>query len=351
MAENNLSRRAAASGAKAHRATIRDVAREANVSISTVSRYLNETGCVEHNTAARIALAIERLHYVPSIAAQSLRSRASRIVLLVVPDICNPFYSQIAKTAQRLLRENGYVMTLYDSNESTQELASIRIARQMYASGILLGSIDVKEQVIQEIITSKIPVVGLNAFQEYPFDTVHVHGTEGTYLAVHHLIALGHRHIGFAGGSSNTMIGDSRLEGYVRAMREAGLQINESDVLQIGFSQTDGYESGRYFAKLDPMPTAICCANDEIALGLIAAMQERGVRIPEQVSVTGMDDIPYARISNPSLTSVTNDGNAFAREGVRMLFERIHGTVVGKPRDIVVRHELIVRGSVCALKT
>ena len=213
MAENNLSRRAAASGAKAHRATIRDVAREANVSISTVSRYLNETGCVEHNTAARIALAIERLHYVPSIAAQSLRSRASRIVLLVVPDICNPFYSQIAKTAQRLLRENGYVMTLYDSNESTQELASIRIARQMYASGILLGSIDVKEQVIQEIITSKIPVVGLNAFQEYPFDTVHVHGTEGTYLAVHHLIALGHRHIGFAGGSSNTMIGDSRLEG------------------------------------------------------------------------------------------------------------------------------------------
>ena len=90
----------------------------------------------------------------------------------------------------------------------------------------------------------------------------------------------------------------------------------------------------------------MCCANDQVALGLLAAMQERGVRIPEQVSVTGMDDIPYARISNPSLTSVTNDSVAFAREGVRMLFERIEGVVTSGPRDVVIRHELIVRSSV-----
>ncbi|MEF9974554.1 MAG: LacI family DNA-binding transcriptional regulator [Clostridia bacterium] len=330
--------------------TIRDVAREATVSISTVSRYLNDSGCVDPNTAVRIAVVIEKLHYVPSIAAQSLRSRASRIVLLVVPDICNPFYSQMAKTVQGLLRDKGYVMTLYDSNESLQELASIRIARQMYASGILLGSIDVKEAVIHEILSSKIPIVGLNAYQEYPFDTVHVHGAEGTYLATRHLIALGHRSIGFAGGAPNTMIGISRREGYVKAMREAKFPIGEKDTIEIGFSQSDGYEAGRYFARQASMPTAICCANDEIALGLLAAMQERGIQVPKQVSVTGMDDIPYARISNPSLTSVTNDSVAFAKEGVKMLFERIEGSVTGKPRDVIVRHELIVRGSVCAQK-
>ncbi|MDO4548307.1 MAG: LacI family DNA-binding transcriptional regulator [Clostridia bacterium] len=330
------------------RTTIREVAREANVSTSTVSRYLNQSGNVDENTAARIALAVKQLHYVPSLLAQSLRSRASRIVLLVVPDICNPFYSLMSKTVQTLLRDRGYVMTLYDSNESVQEMAAIKIAKQMCACGILLASIDIKEPVIRELISTNIPTVGLNAYQEYPFDTVHVHGSEGSYLAVHHLMALGHRNIAFAGGTPNSMIGNSRREGFERAMREAGIAINPRNVIEIGFSQSDGYEAGRYFAKLDELPTAICCANDQVALGLLAAMQERGIRIPEQVSVTGMDDIPYARISNPSLTSVTNDSVAFAREGVRMLFERLDGTVTGQPRDVVIRHELIVRASVGA---
>ncbi len=333
-------------GAVRKRVTIRDVARDAEVSTSTVSRYLNHSGNVDQQTAGRIALAMERLRYVPSIAAQPLRMRASRIVLLVVPDICNPFYSLMAKTVQKLLGDRGYVMALYDSNESMEEWESIRVARQMYASGILLGSVDVKKEVIADLQNANIPTVGLNAYREYPFDTVHVHGSEGSYLAVRHLIALGHRCIGFAGGTPHSMIADSRREGFERAMHEAGIPIDPKNVIEIGFSQSDGYAAGRYFAKLDVLPTAICCANDQVALGLLAAMQEHGVHIPQQLSVTGMDDIPYARISSPSLTSVTNDSVAFAREGVRMLFERIEGLVTGEPRDVVVRHELIVRSSV-----
>lgn len=252
----------------------------------------------------------------------------------------------MAKTVQKLLGDRGYVMALYDSNESMEERESIRVARQMYASGILLGSIDVKKEVIADLQNANIPTVGLNAYREYPFDTVHVHGSEGSYLAVRHLTALGHRCIGFAGGTPHSMIADSRREGFERAMHEAGIPIDPKNVIEIGFSQSDGYAAGRYFAKLDVLPTAICCANDQVALGLLAAMQEHGVHIPQQLSVTGMDDIPYARISSPSLTSVTNDSVAFAREGVRMLFERIEGLVTGEPRDVVVRHELIVRSSV-----
>lgn len=330
----------------AKQSTIRDVAKEAGTSISTVSRYLNHSGYVEQKTAEAIKMAVEKLQYVPSIAAQSLRSRASRTVLLVVPDICNPFYSQMAKTVQTLLRDKGYMMALYDSNESMQEMDSVKIARRMYASGILLASIDIKQEIIDELLHSGIPVVGMNAYQEYPFDTVHVQGSEGTYLATRHLIALGHRNIGFAGGTPQSMIGISRREGFERAMKEAGVPIRPQNFVEIGFSQSDGYESGRYFTKLDELPTAICCANDQVALGLLSAMHEAGIQIPQQLSVTGMDDIPYASISNPSLTSVTNDSVAFAQEGVRMLFERIDGIAVGKPRDVVIRHELIVRGSV-----
>lgn len=331
--------------AKSQRATIRDVAAKAQVSISTVSRFINQSGYVDTETAQRIQRAIEAIDYAPSIAARSLKSQKSRIILLVVPDICNPFYSSIAKTVQQLVGERGYVMALYDSDESTQELPAVGVAKQMYASGILLGSIDVGQDVIDALEQSNITVVGLNAYGQYPFDTVHVKGTDGTFLATQHLLSLGHTHIGFAGGTPNTMIGLSRRLGYERAMRGAGLQWAPEDMIEIGFSQFDGYEAGVYFSRQASLPTAICCANDQIALGLINAMNEHSIEVPRQVSVTGMDDIPYARTSNPSLTTVTNDSTAFSREGVRMLFERIEGVYDDRPRDVAISHDLIVRAS------
>lgn len=328
------------------RVTICDVAAEACVSTSTVSRYLNQTGYVGASSANRIQKAIQDLKYVPNVVAQSLRVGKNRNILLVVPDICNPFYSQMAKKVQQLLREKGYAMTLFDSDESVHEAEALQLAKQMDVSGILLGSIDVKERVISELKATQIPVVTLNAYGNYPCDSVQVHGHDGTNLAVRHLIMLGHKHIGFAGGTPHSMIEESRKKGYMLAMEAAGLPIEPEDVIEIGFSQSSGYEAGRYFSKLSKLPTAICCANDQIALGLLAAMQERGISIPKQVSVTGMDNIPYAMVSNPSLTSVTNDSIIFAKEGVRMLFERIEGLTQSGPRDVVVRHELVVRASV-----
>lgn len=329
-----------------NRVTILDVASEAGVSVSTVSRFVNKTSYVGRNTAKRIEGAIEKLQYVPNMSAQSLRSGASRNVLLVVPDMCNPFYSSMSKKVQQLLWNKSYIMTLFDSNEGVYEIEAIRLAKQMNASGILMASIDIKKEIIEELTKTHLPVVMLNAYEDNPFDTVHVHGIEGTKLAVSHLIMLGHKRIGFAGGTPHSMIGRTRRQGYEAAMAKAHLTILPEDVIEIGFSQSNGYEAGRYFANMDSLPTAICCANDQIALGLLAALQERNIRVPEEVSVTGMDDISYASISNPSLTSVTNDSAVFAEEGVRMLFERIDGTVQGIARDVTVRNELIIRGSV-----
>ncbi|MEF9974827.1 MAG: substrate-binding domain-containing protein [Clostridia bacterium] len=254
----------------------------------------------------------------------------------------------MAKTVQQLVAQRGYVMALFDSDESQQEIPAVNVARKMYASGILLGSIDIKSDVIDLLLQSNIPVVGLNAYQQYPFDTVHVAGCSGSYLAMKHLIALGHKHIAFAGGTPHSMIGQSRMDGYLMAMEEARLPWRDEDRIEIGFSQDDGYEAGNYFAKMQPLPTAICCANDQIALGLLCALHEKNIQVPRQISVTGMDDISYSRTSNPSLTSVTNDSRAFSREGVRMLFERIDGLYDGPARDVAIAHELIVRASTCS---
>lgn len=328
--------------------TIHDVAREAGVSISTVSRYTNGIHTSNKETCKKIERAIERLNYVPKNEARALRNGLSRTILLIVPDICNPFYSKMAKTVQKLLDERGYVMALYDSGNGRYERAAIRVAQEMNAGGVLFASINSDENVIKGCRDIGIPIVGLNALFGCPFDTVQLHGSEGTYIATKHLIELGHVQIGFAGAVQTSTIAAMCRKGYEKAMHEAGLEISQDYICEIGFSDADGYECGRYFSRIKDRITAVCCANDQIALGLLSALRERGVKVPDDISVTGMDDIPYARISNPSLTSVTNNSSVYAAEGIKMLFERIDGVVTGQPRNEVVRHELIVRESVSA---
>lgn len=328
------------------KATIRDVAKHAGVSISTVSRFLNQSGYVETETGRRIMQAVRQINYVPSVAASSLKSHKSRIILLVVPDICNPFYSTMAQTVQRLVGLKDYAMVLYNTNEQVdEELAAIHLAHQLYASGILFATVDACMSVTQALKDSGIPVVGLNAYTSSPFDAVHVSRVGGTYLTTRHLIELEHRRIAFAGGLPGSMIGQNRRNGYEAAMREAGLRLEEDDIFEMGFSQECGYKAGCYFSALAQMPTAICCANDLLALGVMDALSERGLSIPGDVSVTGMDDILYARTASPRLTTATNDSAAFACEGVRLLFDRIREDYSGSPREIEIAHELVIRAS------
>lgn len=331
------------------RATIRDVARVAKVSISTVSRYVNQHGYVGETTAKRIQKAIDTTHYSPSMVAQSLRTQKSAHILLVVPDICKPFYSSIARTVQELVRQKGYMMVLYDSAESTHEEESIMIANQMYASGILLASINIQPKVIRALLQTGLPVVVLNSYQHCPFDTVHVNYHDGSYIATKYLLKIGHRRIGFAGGTPHSNIGNSRREGFLKAMAEAGLLPYEEDMIEIGFTQEDGVLAGQYFRQKETHPTAICCANDLVALGLLSALREWKIRIPSDISVIGMDNIPYGAVSSPALTTITNDSVAFATEGVGLLFDRIQGNYTGKPRNVIIPHELIERESTRAV--
>lgn len=328
------------------RVTIRDIASLAGVSTATVSRYLNHTGYVDERTGERIARAIAQTDYVPSMAASSLRSRKNRMLLLVVPDICNPFYSSMARCVQGLANERQYAMALFDTDADLEmELSAVALAQQMYASGILFASIDAKPRVIEQLRTCRIPVVGLNAYESCPFDVVHVHKTGGTYLAMQHLLAQGHRRIAFAGGTPGSMIARSRRAGYERGLRDAGIALADELIFEMGFSQQDGYKAGCYFSTIKPLPTAICCANDLVALGVISALSDIGLHVPTDLSVTGMDNIPYAGVSNPPLTSVTNEGEDFAREGFTLLFDRIAGTYDGDPRRQEIPNELIVRAS------
>lgn len=334
----------------AKKTTIKDVAREAKVATTTVSRYLNNATNINPEIAKRIEQAIITTNYHPNLLARSLKMQRSQIVSLIVPDICNPFYSLMAKTAQRFVSERNCFLSLYDTDgDSSKEEAALDLALQQNCCGILYASIDFKAPSLYSSNFADTPLVGLNAFSEkFPYDLVHVMSEGGTYLAMKHLLSLGHRLIAFAGGTPGSMIAASRRQGYMKALKEANIPINPQFIFEMGFSQQDGYRAGRYFSTFSPLPTAICCANDQIALGVMEALQSVGLSVPEDISVTGMDDIPYSRMSKPSLTTVTNDGAIFAELGAKLLFERIDGTYSGEKRKITVPNVLVERNSTCA---
>ena len=139
--------------------------------------------------------------------------------------------------------------------------------------------------------------------------------------------------------------------GYERAMKRAGLPVSEALMIEKGFSQTDGYECGQYLLSLPERPTAICCANDLVAFGVLGAASAAGLSVPGDVSVTGMDDIPFSSVSLPKLTTITNDSTEFAQYAHEMLFDRISGRYTGQPREVEIERELVARDSTCAPKS
>ncbi len=326
--------------------TIRDIAREAGVSSATVSRFLNRTGYVDQQTGARISEVVERFHYRPSRIAQSLKTKMSRNLVLVVPDIQNPFYSSMADKIQNLLLREGYTVTLFDSGADFQrELTCLGLAESIGADGILFASVWARQTILNELAKIGVPVVMINSYGACPFDSVHGVRSQSTYLATRHLIELGHREIAFAGGTPETAIAQSRKNGYLKAMKEAGLPVRQEYVFEMGFDSESGRKCGTYFSALTQLPTAICCANDLIALGVLQTLLERGFRVPQDVSLTGVDNIEYSDLCSPTLTSVINDSGEFARLAVSALLERLRGSYEGEPREFLIPRRLVKRAS------
>lgn len=328
--------------------TIREIAQLAGVSTATVSRFINRSGYVSESSAEAISRIVKSTNYQPSITAQGLKAQKSRIIMLVVPDIVNPFYSIMAKEVQRLVEAENYTLMLYNTNEDTgAELQAISLIPRLYISGLLFASIKVDQDIVQAISAAGAPAILVNSYHDGAFDTVHCSYGTGTLVSTRYLLSLGHTRIGFAGGVAGSAIGDSRREGYLAALNEHDHIPPTDYIYESGFSQKAGYDAGKYFAKLTTRPTAICCANDLVALGLMAAFHDHKIQIPEQISVIGMDDISYARISSPPLSTVTNDGAQFAQQAVSLLFERITGRDTGEPHRLTVPNNLVTRRS-CA---
>lgn len=332
---------------KRNEITISDIAEIAHVSKSTVSRYMNGSGYVSDETALVISQAMRMCDYRPNPYARSLRTNRSNVIFVVVPDISNPFYAKIVRNVQILAKAGNFMVMLYNTNEEIGEaIHAIRTAQEIQVACLFLWSIHTKNVKLMEALErANIQVVLANFYEGIPFDLVHANKNQSTYLTTNHLIDLGHRHIAFVGGPTESSVSTGRKRGYMLALQEHGFEFNEDDCFEMGFSKEAGYKFGRYFLALDHRPTAVCCANDLIALGVMQFFREHGISIPNDVSITGIDNIDYNGIDSLKLTTVDLNIEETTQQMMDLFLSRYSGAYRGEPREVRIDRHIVIGNS------
>ncbi len=324
--------------------TLHDVARDAGVSIKTVSRVINGEPYVSPSTRARVHEAIERLGYRPNEVARSLKGKRSKMIGLMIADISNPFYAVIAKAVEEEARARGYSVVLCASGEDVEvEREYVELLFRKRLDGLLLVPAANGHEYLLREIAAGLHVVALDRPIDDPeVDAVLVENQEGAYRATLHLVEHGHKRIGFIGAGKQLYTLQERLAGYQKALEEHGLQ---SLVRLDAPDPPSAADAMRELLDSPDRPTAVFCMNNLITIGVLEALEERGLRVPDDMATVGFDDFDLAGLLRPRLTLVRQPVDELGRQGARLLFERLEGLYTAAARRIVLPTKLMVRES------
>ncbi|MEP0233166.1 LacI family DNA-binding transcriptional regulator [Roseibium sp.] len=326
-------------------ATIEDVARMAGVSIATVSRAIHHPGKVAETTRKKVNAAIAKTGFTANAMAQSLRSKSSKMILAMVPDISNTFFANILLGLEAVATRRGYGLLIGNTeNDPQTEATYLTYTRSNKADGIVLmtghlpfGAAEVRQHLppivaaCEEIAEGSVPFVGV--------DNQH-----GARTAVRHLAELGHRRVAYISGPPNNILSTERRAGYELALRQSGLEVDPALILDGDFSIEGGRLAVERLFIRDALPTAFFCANDDMAIGVLLALSQRGYNVPGDFSVIGFDDIPFSSCTTPPLTTIRQPRRLIGEAAMTKMLDMVEGKPV-KAGAVILPVELIIRGS------
>ena len=327
------------------RPTLRDVAQAAGVSKATAARVVNGSiDLVREQTRDRVLEVVEKLGYERHAVAGSLRSERTYMIALSIPDITNPFWPEVARGVQDAVEQAGYTVVLMNNDwNAEREDKHLKRMRQKQFDGLIINPTGTLNADLLEL---NFPVVVLASGEAYPdFDTVSSDSAQANRMAMEHLIALGHRRIGLIAGPLRRRKSHTHLDTYVRACYEHGLLVDQALMLQGTFSQQGGFDAMQQFLALPQRPTAVFAVNDIIALGALRAAQMAGLKVPEEMSIIGMDDIFAAATAYPPLTTIAKPKYDIGTNAARFLLQRIEGTMPDAMRHALLPCRLELRSS------
>lgn len=334
---------------KAHVVTISDVARAAGVSMATVSRVLNG---YEHVTLAkrqRVTDAMEQLGYTVNLQARSLAGGRLGIIGMLVHDLSNPYAAQIVQGIDVALQQVEYELALYTTHlRSSKEVTFANMLAQGSVDGLIVSLPLIPEAYLRKLSERGFPYVVITDLKDFDdfSPAIGITNWQGAYDATHYLIGLGHRRIGLVGGPAAMRSASERLDAYQTALADANVPFDPELVQRGDYIPERGYEAAALLLDLPNPPTAIFATNDFSAQGVYNAVMARGLRIPDDVSIVGFDDIPLASYLHPPLTTVRQPMLELSRTAIEMVIRQIE--TPGVPAEkIILSTELVVRDS-CA---
>ena len=329
--------------------TIKDIARMADVSHTTVSRALNDQGRICKKTKEKVLSIAKDLNYRPDFIARSLVMKRTKTLGLVMASMLNPFYTELAQGIEATAIELGYNIILCCTRSDVSiEKRYVNMLRSKGVDGILFTSAHINDPNIPELAEEGFPIILVNRRTYLPtvrekIDYVGVNNILGGFMAVEHLIRLGHERIGIIGGSSESSVGFERFEGGKKALEAYGLEDMGGYFLEGDFLKRSGYEGGKRFIKMPNPPTAIFAENDYMAFGAYGAIVDEGLRVPEDIALVGFNDIEFTAMKGIELTTIGQKKSEMGAVAVRLLIERIEEEKVGPSREVILEPELIIR--------
>lgn len=325
--------------------TLSTVAALANVSVASASRVLNGIR-TSPTTRARVTEAVAAVGYVPNAAARSLRSRRTEQIAFAMPDVANPVYTTMVGAIQQVARARGLRLLLHSTGGSAEdELAIVRDLKHRFVDGLILASLHLTPAHSEELRQAAAPVVVVGRpTRGLEVDTVRAHSRKGAADAVRHLAASGRSRIALVNGPQHTAPGGSRRLGYFDGLRACGLE-RDPDLVEVAddFMIAPGREATRRLLERTG-PDAILCANDLLAVGCLTALREKGLDVPGDVALVGMDNSPLTEMTWPALTSVDLGSAERARLAAELLLDRIEDPDL-EPRLAGAEPRLVVRAS------
>jgi LacI family transcriptional regulator len=328
--------------------TIYDVAREAGVSMATVSRVVNNNPNVKPQTRKKVFEAIEQLGYRPNAVARGLASKKTTTVGVVIPDISNSIFAEVARGIEDIANMYHYNIILCNADKKKdKEIRVVNTLLEKQVDGLLFMGGVVTDEHNQAFRTSSVPIVLCATTDEQgAIPSVDIDHESAAYDAVSLLIAKGHRNIAMIAGSlQDPALGYARFQGYKRAMTEAGLKVLDEMIRSGNYRYESGVEAMNYFLESDNRPDAVFAATDEMAIGAIHAIQDHGLKVPDDISVVSIDNTRMASMVRPQLTTVAQPMYDIGAVSMRLLTKLMNKENVEQTR-IVLPHEIIQRKSV-----
>ncbi|MCA0432189.1 MAG: LacI family transcriptional regulator [Proteobacteria bacterium] len=331
--------------------TMKDVAKAAGVSTATVSAVLAGTSYVSPALKARVEVAVAELGYAPNSMARSLKTGQSNLVGLIVPDITNPFFTAFVDRVQAEMARNSYAVLLgISDNDTAREAGLLGLMRSHLAAGTILCPAGEAERyaALEKNLGGMKLVLADNAAPHGASDTVIIDNRGAALLAARHLISNGHKRIAAMLGPRHRHNSAERWNGFRAAMEEAGLALPDAYVLHGAFREDEAHTEAATLLGRDPLPTAIFVANNLMLIGVMKAVAERRLRVPDDISIVSIDDFAWASAFQPALTVVRQPITAMADAAVMRVIARIQGDQ-SPPQSLVLPPELLVRGSTRSL--